>query len=237
MTEVGVGMTGEGTPAHTTETPSFPRRRESSPPRPTQTHPRTSHLTKQNPRTILNLKTTDDPVQTTTQGAILQFPTCNHQSTIINSPTRHLQNSTKYDRMPQNTTETRARAFPNSRARTHEASPPRHSREGGNSRARTRGIPSSHSRTLPRHSREGGNLPLRPGRSRFDASLWNCRPIAAMPINQTEPRQPPSCAHGGEGGIINGLSHYGDAEIPAFAGMTGEETLHGAGREGTEAED
>ena len=133
-----------------------------NPPRQTKPHPPiinhqsticnllpASHLTKQNPRTILNLKTTDDLSKPHPKETIMQSPICNHQfpnppsteiDTIQQSPTNHNENS-----CPR---VTRARA----RGNGFPAPTPTPSYV----------IPAGcprHSRTLPRHSREGGNPP------------------------------------------------------------------------------
>ena len=84
------------------------------------------------------------------------------QTPGASAPSRRLQNSTQSNRIRQNPTETRVRAFLYSRARA-------------------RG-------TAFRWISLGMDC-------EFDVSLWSCRPIAAMPIHQTEPMGLPQCGN------------------------------------------
>ena len=89
----------------------------------------------------------------------------------------------------------------------HSRTHPRHSRESGNpprcvqTHEETALLPPSTKSTKPDRIRQNLTETRVPARAReatafrsflsswigFDVSLWSCRPIAAMPINQTEP--------------------------------------------------
>ena len=85
---------------------------------------------------------------------------------------RRLQNSTKSDRILQNTTETRVR--PRTRARGNLS---RHSRVGGNPRARPRSVSFLSAWIVPRSQR-------------IRHTAWSCRLTGIMPINRMEPHRP-----------------------------------------------
>ena len=108
-------------------------------------------------------------------------PRCDHtpEETAPFSP------ATKSDRIRQKSTETRVRAFPNSRAYARargDAVPFPFSRHGDCPQSGSR-LDSSPSFPHPRHSRVGGN----PSRCAIRRTAWSCRPQIVISIDQTKP--------------------------------------------------
>ncbi len=108
-------------------------------------------------------------------------PRCDHTP----EETAPFPPATKSDRIRQKSTETRVRAFPNSRAYARargDAVPFPFSRHGDCPQSGSR-LDSSPSFPHPRHSRVGGN----PSRCAIRRTAWSCRPRTVIPTDQTEP--------------------------------------------------
>ncbi len=97
------------------------------------------------------------------------------QTPGASAPSRRLQNSTQSNRIRQNPTETRVRAFLYSRARAREAPHPPPS------------FPRRRESLLPTW--------IAPKPQQIQRVAWIRRPIAAMPIHQTEPMGLPQCGN------------------------------------------